>query len=361
MARSPFRSALAAVTSAAVAALLGVTGVAAPPAAAGAAATPTRSVTLLTHDSFAVSDDVLAAFTKRTGIAVKVLQAGDAGQVLNQAILTADRPVADAIYGIDRAFLGRAVGAALLARYRPAALADVPAEYSAGTRDLLTPIDVADVCINVDEDWFAARDRRPPTTLADLARPAYRDLLVVEDPSTSSPGLAFLLTTVAAFGEDGWQDYWRRLRANGVQVVDGWEQAYYEEFSGGGQGGTRPLVVSYATSPAAAVVYADPPIDSSPIGTMTRTCFRDVEYAGVLRNAEHPRAAERLIDFMLSEAFQADLPLQMFVYPVRGGTPVPKVFTENVDAPVDPYSLPSRTVARGRDTWIREWTGVVLR
>lgn len=333
----------------------------APAGTAGAATGPGSTVTLLTHDSFAVSDAVLADFTERTGIEVRVLAGGDAGQVLNQAILTADRPVADAVFGVSRAFLGRAVAAPLLERHRPAALADVPAEYTAGTRGLLTPIDVADVCINVDEAWFAAERRRPPKTLADLADPAHRDLLVVEDPSTSSPGLAFLLATVAEFGEDGWQDYWRRLRGNGVKVVDGWEQAYYEEFTGGGQGGERPLVVSYATSPAAAVVYADPPIDSSPIGTMTRTCYRDVEYAGVLRNAEHPRAAKRLIDFMLSEPFQADLPLQMFVNPVRVGTPLPRVFTENVDTPVDPYSLPARTIDRNRDTWIRQWTGTVLR
>lgn len=357
MNRTPLRSVVALTVMVTVA----LTVVAALGGVVGAAPTPTREVTLLTHDSFAVSDDVLAAFTKQTGIAVKVLDAGDAGQVLNQAVLTADRPVADAIYGIDRAFLGRAVEAPLLTRYRPAALADVPAEYTAGTRGLLTPIDVADVCINVDEPWFTAHHRTPPTTLADLVRPANRNLLVVEDPSTSSPGLAFLLTTVAAFGERGWQGYWRKLRANGVKVVDGWEQAYYEEFSGGGQGGERPLVVSYATSPAAAVVYADPPIDSSPIGTMTRTCFRDVEYAGVLKNAEHPREAKRLVDFMLSERFQADVPLQMFVYPVRTGTPLPKVFTENVDEPTDPYTLPARTIDRNRDTWIREWTGIVLR
>ena len=360
--RTRLVSAVGAVVVTAVVMVGALAGGAAVPAGAFArAAKSSDTVTLLTHDSFAVSDDVLAAFTKQTGITVKVLQAGDAGQVLNQAILTADHPVADAIFGVDRAFLGRALDAPLLAPYRPADLDTVPADLRAGTRGRLTPIDVADVCINVDEPWFAAHRQKPPTTLESLTRPAFRDLLVVEDPSTSSPGLAFLLATVAAFGEQGWQDYWKRLRANGVKVVDGWEQAYEEEFSGSGTGGERPLVVSYATSPAAAVVFADPPITTSPIGTMTRSCFRDVEYAGVLRGAEHPRAAQRLVDFMLSEKFQADVPLQMFVYPARTGTPLPKVFTENVDEPTDPYTLPAATIDAHRDDWIREWTGIVLR
>jgi len=339
------------------------TTVTAAPAGARAvrAASGSGTVTLLTHDAFAASDDVLAEFEHRTGLTVKVLKSGDAGQVVNEAILTQGHPVADAIFGIDRAFLGRAVSAGLLARHRPADLTTVPDGLTTGTRGFATPIDTADVCINTDLAWFSGHHVPVPSTLADLARTRYRNLLVVEDPSTSSPGLAFLLATVAAFGPQGWQRYWTRLRANGVAVVDGWEQAYYQEFSGGGQGGDRPLVVSYATSPAADVVYADPPITKSGVGTMTKTCFRDVEYAGVLRNAANPSGARKLVDFLLSATFQADVPLQMFVYPVRPGTPLPKVFTQNVDVPTDPYSLPGASIERNRDDWIRTWTGIVLR
>jgi thiamine transport system substrate-binding protein len=330
----------------------------APGAAAGG---PPETVTLVTHDSFAVSEDVLERFTKQTGIEVEILQIGDAGQVVNQAILTKGNPLGDVLFGVDNTFLTRALDERIFERYRSPALEGVPDALRLDPRHRVTPIDYGDVCINYDADWFAAEDLAVPKTLRDLTKPRYRDLLVVEDPTSSSPGLAFLLATVAEFGEDGWTDYWERLRANGVTVVDGWEQAYYDEFTGGGAGGDHPLVVSYASSPAAAVVFSDPPIDESPIGTMTSSCFRQVEFAGILAGTEHRRAARALVDFMLSEPFQADVPLQMFVYPAVAATPLPDVFADNADPVVDPYTMAPSRIGAHRQDWLREWTGTVLR
>lgn len=321
----------------------------------------TRTVTLVTHDSFATSKKVLAAFTRRTGIDVKVLQAGDAGQLVNQAVLTADNPLGDVLFGVDNTFLTRALDADIFERYRSPALAEVAPDLQLDPTHRVTPVDYGDVCINYDKDWFASRDIPVPNDLTDLTKRAYRDLLVVEDPSTSSPGLAFLLATVSAFGPQGFTKYWERLRANGVRVVDGWEQAYYDDFSGGGAGGDRPLVVSYASSPAAAVVFADPPIEEAPIGTMTESCFRQVEFAGILSGTEHPKAARALVDFLLSERFQADVPLQMFVYPARTDTALPRVFDENTDVVESPYTMSPGRIGAHREQWVREWTGTVLR
>jgi len=346
-------------------ALLVAVAFATPAAASGAAPTAgakpqSETVTLVTHDSFALSQSLLDRFTERTGIAVKILAVGDAGQLVNQAVLTADNPLGDVLFGVDNTFLTRALDAGIFERYRSPALAGVPPALRVGAGGRVTPIDYGDVCINYDADWFAKRKLAVPETLADLTKPKYRDLLVVEDPSTSSPGLAFLLATVAEFGDE-WAGYWERLRANGVTVVDGWEQAYSDEFTGGGGSGDKPLVVSYASSPAAAVVFADPPIDESPIGTMTGSCFRQVEYAGVLAGTEHRAAARTLVDFLLSDAVQSDVPLQMFVYPAVAGTALPKVFTENADAVDDPYAMTPARIGAHRDDWIREWTGTVLR
>ncbi len=335
---------------------LGVVATAVPDAHAAS----TTTITLMTHDSFAVSKAVLAAFTKQTGVSVKILQAGDAGAALNQAILTKSHPLGDAFFGVDNTFLSRALDSGIFEAYTPAALGDVPAQYQLDSTHHLTPIDHGDVCINYDKPWFAKRKLAVPATLGDLTRPAYKGLLVVENPATSSPGLAFQLATIARFGTNGWHDYWTKLRQNDVKVDDGWESAYDGDFTQGANGGTYPLVVSYASSPPAAVYYSKPQPKTSPVGTMLDSCFRQVEFAGVLRGTQHVRAARKLVDFMLSSKFQEDVPLQMFVFPVRDGTKLPTVFSKFAQVAPKPLSLPAKTIGAHRDQWIEQWTSTVL-
>jgi thiamine transport system substrate-binding protein len=357
------RAALVAATVVAVLAAGPVTPVTAAPATTSGAAKTTETITLVTHDSFSVSDDVLAAFTRQTGIRVEILKAGDAGEALSQAILTEDDPLGDVFYGVDNTFLSRALDAGIFVPYASPELEHVPAEYRVDRRDRVTPIDRADVCLNVDRPWFSAHKVAVPDSLDDLTKPAYKGRLVVENPATSSPGLAFLLATIAKYGTRGWEAYWEDLRANDVRVVDGWSQAYYDEFTGGGTGtGDRPIVVSYASSPAAAVVYAeDPKPTTSPVVAVTADCFAQVEFAGILRGTEHRAAARKLIDFMLSKRFQEDMPLNMFVYPVRDDAELPEVFTENAEIPEEPLTLSPSRIAKRRAEWIDRWTEIALR
>lgn len=328
------------------------------------AATTTKPVTirLLTHDSFALSDGLLAGFTKRTGIKVELIKGGDAGTVVNQAILTKGSPQADVLFGIDSTFLTRALDKGIFVPYKAAGLGQVDDQLTLDARHRVTPIDYGDVCLNYDKAYFAKAKIPVPESLDDLVKPMYKDLLVVENPATSSPGLAFLLATVDAFGQDGWQSWWTKLRANGVAVSNGWEDAYYSQFSGGStSAGTRPLVVSYSSSPAAEVVYADPPITEAPTGVITAGCYRQVEGAGILAGTKHEAEAGQLIDFLLSPEVQADVPLSMFVYPVRRGTTLPKVFLDNAATPRSVGSLSPATVGARRDAWISAWTDIVVR
>jgi thiamine transport system substrate-binding protein len=328
--------------------------------ASPATAAPSTTITLVTHDSFAVSKAVLAAFTAQTGIKVKVLQSGDAGAALNQVILTKSNPIGDAFFGVDNTFLSRAIDAGVFTKYTPAALSTVPTEYQLDPTHHLTPIDHGDVCINYDKQWFAEKKLAIPKSLDDLTKPAYKGLLVVENPATSSPGLAFQLATIAKYGDGGWRDYWTKLRANDVKVDDGWESAYDGDFTQGANHGDHPLVVSYASSPPAAVYYSKPQPTTSPIGTMLSSCFRQVEFAGVLKGTEHQKAAQQLVEFMLSEKFQADMPLQMFVFPVRDGTPLPAVFSKFAEVATKPLTLRAADISAHRDTWIEQWTDTVL-
>lgn len=322
----------------------------------------TTTVRLLTHDSFVLSEGVLEAFTEETGIEVELLQGGDAGTVVNQAILTNGNPQADVLFGIDSTFLTRALDADLFVPYEAAGLDLVDDALLLDDEHRVTPIDYGDVCLNYDKAFFADAGLPVPTSLEDLVDPMYEDLLVVENPATSSPGLAFLLASIEAFGEDGWEAWWTELRANGVQVVNGWEEAYNSAFSGGGASeGTRPLVVSYASSPPAEVLYADPPVDEPPIGVIDASCYRQVEGAGILAGTDHEEEAGKLIDFLLSERVQADVPLSMFVFPARSGVELPDLFVEHAAQPTEVFELPPEDIDANREDWIDRWTDLVLR
>ncbi|HSP27439.1 MAG TPA: thiamine ABC transporter substrate-binding protein, partial [Ilumatobacteraceae bacterium] len=257
------------------------------------------TITLVTYDSFPEADtslnDALAEFTAETGIDVEILVAGDAGTMLSKASLTAGNPEGDVMWGIDNTLLSRAIADDVFEPYLATPIAAGTAEIAQEFLDLVpdgeaTPVDFGDVCVNYDIGWYAERDLAPPSGFADLVDPAYAGQLVVQNPATSSPGLAFLLATIHEFGLEGWQDYWSRLGENGVEVVDGWTQAYYERFTWAG-GGPTPMVVSYGSSPPAEVIFADPPRSDAPTGVIEDTCLRQVEFAGVLRGTESPEAA----------------------------------------------------------------------
>ena len=328
------------------------------PVAVADAATEGTTIKLVTHDSFAVSDGILDAFTEDTGIEVELLSSGDAGTLVSQSVLTAGDPVADVLFGIDTTFLCRGTRAGLFTPYAPAALADVPDSYEQDPDHLVTPIDVGDVCLNYSKTAFPEA-AEAPKGLDDLTKPAFADEFVTENPETSSPGFAFLLATIAKYGEAGWKDYWKDLRANGVKVDPGWEEAYNGSFGAGS--GDRSIVTSYASSPVADVVYSDPPRTEPAIGVVADACFRQVEFAGILRGTEHPEAAAQLVDYLLSPRFQEDIPLNMFVEPVNEKAEVPAEFEANRTIIDRPLTLSPAEIEAGRDGWTRTWTEIVLR
>lgn len=341
-----------------VAAEDGADGAAAAPSALAGDDPPSiegTTVTLLTHDSFNLSPETLEAFTAQTGVTVEQLAVGDAGQLVAEAVLTAGSPLGDVLFGIDNTFLQRGLDAGIFEPYRSPGLGDVPERFRLDPSNRVTPIDYGDVCLNY---WTDALEGDPPADLDDLISPAFADQLVVQSPETSSPGLAFLLATIARYG-DGWEDYWAALRDNGVAVTAGWEDAYYGEFTAGG--GDRPIVVSYASSPPAEVIFADPPVDAPPTGVVTDGCYRQIEFAGVLAGAANPAGARALIDFMLTPAFQNDVPLNMFVFPVASAATLPDVFAEHAVLADDPLMIDPAVVEANRDAWTDRWVEIVLR
>lgn len=330
--------------------------------AGGSATDEPPIIRLMTHDSFDMSAELLADFEAETGIRVEVFKAGDGGEILNKAILSKDAPLADVLFGVDNTFLSRALDNDLFLTYDSPLLADITDSLRLDPQNRALPVDFGDVCLNYDEDWFAGRGLMPPDDLVDLADPAYAGLTVVENPATSTPGLGFLLTTIDAFGEDGYLDYWARLVDNDVLVVDGWETAYYSHFTAASEG-DRPIVVSYAGSPAAEVYYAETPPDEAPTAAVLTdgTCFRQIEFVGILRGTQKEKEAQQLVDFLLDRRFQEDIPLKMFVYPANETAVLPDVFQQYSQTPAAPVQLDPARITANREAWIQAWTEVVLR
>jgi thiamine transport system substrate-binding protein len=325
-----------------------------------------KTITLVSHDSWLVSKSVLKDFEKRSGYKVRVLMDGDAGQAVNKAILTKDNPQGDVFFGVDNTLLSRALDNGLFQPYAAKGADLVMPEYRTDQdKHRVTPIDTGDICVNYDKAYFSEHKLAPPQSFDDLVKPAYKNLLVTENAATSSPGLGFLLGSAAHYGDDNWQGYWKKLKANGVKVVDGWEQAYNDEFSGSAGGkkakADRPLVVSYASSPPAEVIYAKPKPTTAPTGVAAGTCFRQVEYAGLLSHAKNAKGGKAFLDFLLTKEFQEDMPLNMFVYPVREGARVPAEFTRFGPQAKDPEILAPAKIAADRDQWVKSWTSLVLK
>ncbi|MER3555231.1 MAG: thiamine ABC transporter substrate-binding protein [Meiothermus sp.] len=317
------------------------------------------TLTVLTHDSWALDKSLIAQFEAQTGIKLRFLKGGDAGAMLNKAILSKGAPIADVIYGFDNTLLSRALGAGILERYRSPALANLRSETILDLQGYATPVDYGFVALNYDKDYF--RNRPLPKSLADLAKPEFAKLLVVENPATSSPGLAFLLATVAAFGEDRYLGFWEDLRKNGALVVNGWSEAYYTHFTRAG--GDRPLVVSYTTSPAAELFYSEakPRPSEPPTGNLLfpKSAFFQVEFAGILKGTKNLEAAQKFIDWLVSKPVQENIPTQMWVYPALRGAALPEIF-KWAERPSEPARLFPQQIARDRDRWIKEWTQTVL-
>jgi thiamine transport system substrate-binding protein len=321
------------------------------------------TLTMASHNSFNIGEDVVAAFEEMHNVRLQFLQMGDAGEALNRIILSRDAPLADVFFGVDNTFLSRALDEGIFEPYPSPVLAQIPAEFQIDPENRALPVDYGDVCLNYDRLYFEQQGLEPPQNLEDLLRPEYRGLLVVQNPATSSPGLSFMLATIGHFGEDGYLDFWRGLVENDVLVVNSWEVAYYTEFSGSAGQGPRPIVVSYGSSPPFEVLYAEEAMDEPPTGVVTGdgSCFRQIEFVGILAGTPNRELAERWVDFMLSPTFQEDLPLQMFVFPVNPHAELDELFVEFLAVPENPAQLDPGLVAANRERWLREWTDVVLR
>jgi len=321
-----------------------------------------ETITLMSHDSFNISKKTIELFEKENNVTIRFLKAGDAGAALIQAILSKKNPLADVFFGIDNSFISRALQADIFFPYNSPQLANIPDHLKLDKQNRLLPVDYGDVCLNYDKAWFKEHKLAPPHSLEDLTKPEYKSLTVVENPAISSPGMAFLLATIGRFGEDGYLDFWTKMRQNNVLVANGWEDAYYGHFTSASKG-DRPVVVSYGSSPAAVVYYSEIPVSSAPTGAVVSdgSAFRQIEFIGILKGTKNLSMAKKLVDFILGTTFQEDIPLQMFVFPASNKAHLPEVFTRYAVVADKPANVAPEAIEQNRNKWIEAWTDTVLR
>ncbi|PVG82447.1 thiamine ABC transporter substrate-binding protein [Nocardioides gansuensis] len=328
------------------------------PSTPGAAEEAGGEVVLVTHESFHLPEKLVKAFESESGYDLTTRAAGDAGTLAAKLSLTADNPTGDVAFGIDNTFASRPLDEDVFDAFSPTLPEGAEDHVLEEGADRLTPIDTGSVCVNIDRTWFEEEGLEPPRTLDDLVDPAYKGLFVTPGAPTSSPGMAFLLATVAEYGEDGWHDYWADLIANDVKIVDGWEDAYYGDFTQGGGKGTRPIVLSYDSSPAFTVPEG---ADESTTEALLDTCFRQVEYAGVLAGADNPVGGQAVIEWLLTDEVQSALPTSMYVFPVSATATIPDDWAKHAEQPTEPLEVSPEDIAAHREEWLTEWQDITTR
>lgn len=297
-------------------------------------------LTVLVHDSFNVDKTLLAQFESQNNVSLKLIKGGDAGQMLNKLILSSGS-LGDVVYGIDNTLLAKATQAGVL----------VPNSFRG--------VDLGYVALNYDKATF--KGKTLPKSLNDLTKPQFKGQLVVQNPATSSPGLAFLLSTVKFFGPEKVWVFWAALRDNDLKVTKGWTDAYETEFSK--NGGTHPIVVSYASSPAAEVFYSDKKLEESPTGNLflPGSTFKQLEGIALVKGGKNAALGKKFIEFMRSSAVQNDIPTQMWVYPVIKGVTLDPVY-QYAQVPKNAYAPKENDpLLENTDALVQKWVDVVIK
>tara|TARA_Y100001970_G_scaffold210926_1_gene257397 strand:- start:5875 stop:6945 length:1071 start_codon:yes stop_codon:yes gene_type:complete len=313
------------------------------------------TIDLITYDAFLPPEGAFEEFTAETGIQVNLLQSADTGTMVSQSVLTAGDPVADVMFGIDNTFLCRGLTNDIFHPYVASTINQLSSELLLDPYHRVTPVDYGDICVN----YWIDEVGEEPSSISQLASSQYASEFVTQNPETSAPGMGFLLATIAYYGEEGWQDFWRDLRDNDISVEAGWTESYYGDFISGG--GDRSIVTSYLTSPIAEFIYAPEPLETPPTAVIADTCFRSIEFVGILRGTDEPTASAMLVDFLTSTNFQELLPETNFVLPANSVAVLPDTFQSFLPATINSATLPPEEIDAKRDNWTEQWTQIVLR
>lgn len=308
-----------------------------------------KNLTVYTYSSFSVKliDNIKNHFKTKYNLTVDFKSFSDTGPLFNQLLQEKNNPVADVVIGLDSSYFAKALKEDLFQPYQPANLSLVNKDLIFDPEYRLIPFDYGYVLFNYDSQKLDSL----PKTHRDLLQPQFKKKIIISNPLTSSPGQVFLLTTIALYGEDGYLDYWRQLKANLLTIAPGWDEAY-----GMYTNGEAPIVLSYGTSPAYHLLYENTERYQALI--LDDAAYAQIEGAGIIKNTANLTNAKLLMDYLLSAEFQALIPENQFMYPVRSDVTLPESF--RIAAKVDKIlNLPLDKVTANLERWLQEWEQVI--
>jgi thiamine transport system substrate-binding protein len=303
------------------------------------------SLTVYTYESMGwIEDSVIPEFENMYGVDVKVIKLGDGGNVLSRIKLENKNPKADVVIGLDQSLTVDAVKNDLLIPYKPINASNIENQNIIFNQDFsVTPYDYGAIAIIYDPE----RLNTTPKTFEDLTK--MDKSLIIQDPRSSSTGQAFLLWTIAAYGDD-WKDFWKDLKSAILTVTTGWTDSF-SKF----EAGEAPMMVSYATDGAYSYEYYKSTKYKALIPE--EGGYVQIEGAGIVKGTKNEELAKRFIEFLLMDEFQREVPLNQWMFPVTN-VELPESYEYSLK-PEKILTIESEEIADNLDKWLNEWEEIM--
>lgn len=286
----------------------------------------------------------LPIFEEKYGVTVEVRSYGDAGAVLSKVIAEGAKSDVDIVIGIDNILAKRALTEDIFLPYKSEnadKISDESLVFDKSWR--LTPYDFGSLAIVYDPEELGTLEM---DGLINLTDKKFKKNLIIQDPRTSSTGLAFLVWTYTAHKDD-FDEFWRKLKPSILTVTMGWDDAF-EKF----EAGEAPMMVSYATDGAYSYeYYGETKYKAIIPGNVG---YGQIEGAGIVKWTDEETLAKKFIDFILSPEFQSNIPLNQWMFPVVE-VQLPKSF----EYAIEPGSLLTIDPDLDVDHLIERWVNLL--
>ncbi|AKI03167.1 thiamine ABC transporter, periplasmic binding protein [Hoeflea sp. IMCC20628] len=316
-----------------------------------AAASADKTLTIYTYDSFTSEwgpgPKIEAAFEANCDCDLKWVGVADGVALLNRLKLEGKNAEAGIVLGLDTNLVTEAKATGLFeAHGLDTDAVSVPGGYS---DDVFIPYDYGHFAVIYDTETIS----NPPKSLNDLVEGDPKQKIVIQDPRTSTPGLGLLLWMKSVYGDDA-AAAWEKLGKRVLTVTPGWSESY-----GLFTSGEAPMVLSYTTSPAYHMVAEE--TDRYQAAEFAEGHYLQIEVAGLLANAPDKDLARQFLSFMMTPAFQNEIPTNNWMMPAAPvSMDLPEAFSKLV-SPEKTFLYSSDEVAENRAAWIEEWLGAMSR